>query len=77
MMDKKKKLLILRIVLVSIVVAVVFFIYFYSQAGKLNVNKVNINNMNDDDSVNYRYLFRDLIEKERHEEEIKQKREFQ
>lgn len=75
-MEKKKRLLVVRAVLLAIVIGTVFFIYFYSQASKLNVNRVNINNMKDDNSTNYRYIFREIIEKERHEEELKKIKEF-
>lgn len=71
-MEKKQKIKLFKTVLVGVIVLIFTFFYFYYKLSSVTVNKVHINNMLEDDSTNYRYIFRKQIEKDKHEESIQE-----
>ncbi len=67
---------VIKLILTALVVMAISFSYFYYQMHSVVVNKVNINNMNFDNSTNYRYMFREEIEGEKHRKEVEDRKEF-
>ncbi len=62
--------------IIIIVAGLIFAISFTGCKKESRINKVNINQINRDNSNNYRYLFREEIAKERRQEKYKERRTF-